>query len=279
MIQVSRLSISPVKGFAVWHPDEVVLGESGVAEDRRFYLVDEDGLRFGALRHGPLVRFSARFDAETDELVVRLPDGSEVAGTVELAEPVTTDFYGRDVSGHVVRGPWAEAVSANVARRVRLVRADRPGDGVDRGKGGGVTLLSDASVEELSRRSGEPVDARRFRMLIAVAGGEPHEEDTWIGGEVELGEARVRVNGHVGRCAITTQSPVTGVRDFDSLRAIKDYRGQNLHTREIDFGVYGQVTQPGRVRVGDAVRVLGRTKPVQGLSPDMALRDLARDSP
>jgi uncharacterized protein YcbX len=257
VIQVSRLSVTPVKGFAVWHPEEVTLTEVGVAEDRRFYLVDEDGLRFGALRHGPLVRFSARYDAGTDELVFRLPDGSEVAGTVEVGDAVTTDFYGRDVAGHVVRGPWTEAVSADVGRAVRLVRADRPGDGVDRGKGGGVTLLSDASVEELAGRSGEPVDARRFRMLIAVSGTEPHEEDTWIGGEVEIGDdARVRVNGHVGRCAITTQSPETGVRDFDSLRAIKDYRGQNPWTREIDFGVYGQVVAPGRVRVGDPVRPL-----------------------
>jgi uncharacterized protein YcbX len=256
VIQVSRLSVTPVKGFAVWHPEEVTLSAVGVAEDRRFYLTDEDGLRFGALRHGPLVRFSARYDAATDELVFRLPDGSEVAGTVEVGEAVTTDFYGRDVAGHVIRGPWAEAVSADVGRRVRLVRADRPGDGVDRGKGGGVTLLSDASVGELSGRSGEPVDARRFRMLIAVSGTAPHEEDTWIGGDVEIGEARIRVNGQLGRCAITTQSPETGVRDFDSLRAIKDYRGQNPRTREIDFGVFGQVTQPGRVRVGDAVRYI-----------------------
>jgi uncharacterized protein YcbX len=256
VIQVSRLSVTPVKGFAVWHPDEVMLGAEGVAEDRRFYLVDADGLRFGALRHGPLVRFSARYDATSDELVFRLPDGSDVAGTVEVAEPITTDFYGREVAGHVVRGPWADAVSADVGREVRVVRADRPGDGVDRGKGGGVTLLSDASVEELSRQSGEGVDARRFRMLIAVTGTEPHEEDSWIGGEVEIGGARVRVNGHVGRCAITTQSPETGVRDFDSLRAIKDYRGQNPCTREIDFGVYGQVVAPGRVRVGDPVQQL-----------------------
>ena len=256
MIQVSRLSVTPVKGFAVWHPEEVTVGETGVAEDRRFYLVDEDGLRFGALRHGPLVRFSARYDGATDELVLRLPDGSELAGTVEVDGAVTTDFYGRDVAGHVVRGPWAGAVSEDVGRPLRLVRADRPGDGVDRGKGGGVTFLSDASVEELSRRSGEPVDARRFRMLIAVGGTEPHEEDSWIGREVEVGEARVRVNGHVGRCAITTQSPVTGLRDFDSLRSIKAYRGQNPTTREIDFGVYGQVTKPGRVRVGDSVRQL-----------------------
>ncbi len=254
MIRVSRLSISPVKGFKVWHPDEVTVTEAGVPEDRRFYLVDEDGLRFGALRHGPLVRFSARYDAANDELVFRLPDGSELAGMVAVAEPITTDFYGRSVAGHLVRGPWADAVSADVGRPVRLVRADRPGDGVDRGNGGGVTLLSEASVEELSRRSSEPVDARRFRMLITVAGTEPHEEDTWIGGDLEIGDARVRVNGNVGRCAITTQSPDTGLRDFDSLRSIKEYRGQNPRTREIDFGVYGQVVEPGRVRVGDAVR-------------------------
>jgi uncharacterized protein YcbX len=255
-MQVSRLSVTPVKGFAVWHPDEVMLGETGVAEDRRFYLVDEEGLRLGALRYGPLVRFTARYDSATDELVVRLPDGSELAGTVEVAEPVRTDFYGRDVAGHVVRGPWADALSADVGQAVRLVRADRPGDGVDRGERGGVTLLSEASVDELSRRSSEPVDARRFRMLIAVSGTGPHEEDSWIGAEVEVGAARLRVNGHVGRCAITTQSPETGVRDFDSLRAIKDYRGQNPETREIDFGVYGHVVQPGRVRVGDPVRPL-----------------------
>jgi uncharacterized protein YcbX len=279
VIEVSRLSVTAVKGFAVSHPAEVTLAATGVEEDRRFYFVDADGLRFGALRHGPLVRFSVRYDSATDELAIRLPDGSEVAGTVEVGEPVTTDFYGRDVAGRVVSGPWADAVSADVGRPVRLVRADRPGDGVDRGNGGGVTLLSDASVEELSRRSGEPVDARRFRMLIAVSGTEPHEEDTWIGGEVEIGDARVRVNGHVGRCAITTQSPETGVRDFDSLRAIKDYRGQNPRTREIDFGVYGQVVLPGRVRVGDSVQPVGRTRPVQGLSRDVPPRDLTRDSP
>ena len=185
------------------------------------------------------------------------PDRDLLSGTVEVDGPVETDFYGRGVAGHVVRGPWADAVSADVGRPLRLVRADRHGDGVDRGNGGGVTLLSDASVEELSRRSGEPVDARRFRMTIALAGCGPHEEDTWIGGEVEIGEARVRVNGQVGRCAITTQSPDTGLRDFDSLRSIKAYRGQNAHTREIDFGVYGQVVTPGRVRVSDHVRPLG----------------------
>jgi uncharacterized protein YcbX len=256
VIEVSRLSLSPVKGFGLSHPDEIVLGENGVTENRRFYLVDEDGARFGQMRCGPLVRLTARYDAAREELSVRLPDGREIEGRVELGDPVETDFYGRDVSGHVVVGPWADAVSAEIGRPLRLVRSDRPGGGVDRERGS-VSMLSDASVEELSRRAGDAVDARRFRMLIAVSGTEAHEEDRWIASEVEVGEARVRLLGHVGRCAITMQSPETGLRDFDSLRAIKDYRGQNPETREIDFGVFGEVVLPGRVRVGDRVRPLG----------------------
>ena len=108
-----------------------------------------------------------------------------------------------------------------------------------------VTLLSDASVEELRRQAGrdEPLDGRRFRMLIHLEGCEPHEEDTWDGRLLRLGEALVRVGGPVPRCATTTRSPDTGGRDFDTLRVIKAYRGLR-EGKNIDFGVYGDVEQP-----------------------------------
>jgi len=38
---VARLSIAPVKGLALVHPDEVEVGRHGVAEDRLFVFVDE----------------------------------------------------------------------------------------------------------------------------------------------------------------------------------------------------------------------------------------------
>ena len=40
--------------------------------------------------------------------------------------------------------------------------------------------------------------------------------------------------------------------DFDTLRVLKDYRGLSADD-ELDFGIYGEVVEPGRVRVGDAV--------------------------
>lgn len=59
------------------------------------------------------------------------------------------------------------------------------------------------------------------------------------------------------RCAITTQDPDTGRRDLDILRAIKAYRGL-ADSKGLLFGVWGEVERPGRIRLGDEVRVLAR---------------------
>jgi uncharacterized protein YcbX len=259
MPSVSWLSIAPVKGLALRHPDEILLERHGVAENRRFYLVGPDGRRFGAKESGRLFEVEAECDAAGDRLTLRFPDGFVVGADVRLGEPLETDFYGRPVRGHVVEGPWAEALSELAGRPLRLVRADGQGAGVDRGDGRGpVTLVSDASIAELGRQSGAdgPVDGRRFRMLVGVEGCAPHEEDTWLGLEVRLGGSTVRLTGTVGRCVVTTRNPDSGMRDFDTLGAINAYRGRNPLTGELDMGVYGIVVEPGRVRVGDPVEPL-----------------------
>ena len=254
MKTVSRLSIAPVKGMALVHPDEIALEHFGVAANRRFFVIDEDGLRYAQIRNGTLVRIAPAHDEATGRLALRFPDGSVVDGVPELAEEIVTDFYGRPVRGRVVAGAWADAISAYAGRPLRLVRSEEPGAGVDRGLGP-VTMLSDASLEELGRQAKVGgVDARRFRMLIGIAGCRAHEEDEWLGGLVRVGEAVVRLHEQVARCAITTQHPDSGRPDFDTLREIKDYRG--MRDKGIDFGVFGEVELPGRVRVGDPVEPL-----------------------
>jgi uncharacterized protein YcbX len=94
-------------------------------------------------------------------------------------------------------------------------------------------------------------------MLIGVGGTEAHEEDEWVGKLVRVGEAVIRLHEEVARCAITTQDPDSGVPDFDTLREIKSYRGtRDDDGKHIDFGVFGEVEEPGIVRLGDAVEPL-----------------------
>jgi uncharacterized protein YcbX len=253
---VARLSIAPVKGLGLLHPDEVRVGPRGVAENRRFWLIDADGRRYALLRDGRMALVRPHYDATLQRLALAFPDGSEASGEIAVDGPVVTDFYGRGVPGRLVEGPWSEALSEYAGRPLRLVQADAEGAALDRSRGA-ISILSMASLDELARQSnaGE-VDDRRFRMLFTIDGVEAHEEDAWAGREVRVGEARVRIVGNVARCAITTQNPDTGDVDFDTLREIKAYRGAGAQGKDIDFGVFGEVVEPGRVCVGDTVEPL-----------------------
>ncbi|HEX2045473.1 MAG TPA: MOSC domain-containing protein [Gaiellaceae bacterium] len=254
MPSVARLSVTPVKSLALHHPEGIMLERFGVAENRRFYLVREDGRLLAGVHHGPLVEVRAGWDEAAGRLRLAFPDGSVVEDEVRLGEPLHTDFWGHRVAGRVVRGPWAGRLSDFAGRPVRLVKADAPGGGVDVEP---VTLVSLESVEELARRAGRAaVDGRRFRMLVDVRGCTPHEEDSWAGRAVRLGEALLEITGPVPRCATTTRDPSTGRRDFDALRAIAAYRGRR-DGKKVDFGVYGRVLEPGRVVVGDRVEPVG----------------------
>jgi uncharacterized protein YcbX len=247
MPTVSRLSYTPVKGLALVHPSEILLSHEGLAENRLFYVIAEDGRRYELRRDGRLALVHASYEPDADRLTLRFPEGTVAEATVDVDGAVSTDFYGRLVTGRVVVGPLADALSTYLGRQVRLVKADRPGTALDSERGT-VSLVSEASVSELANVAGLPeVDERRFRMLIGLDGCRAHEEDDWVGRDVRVGEAVVHVLKRVVRCAATTHSPDTGRRDLDTLRLIQSYRGG----KDVEFGVEARVVGPGRVAVGD----------------------------
>jgi uncharacterized protein YcbX len=137
------------------------------------------------------------------------------------------------------------------------VRTEREGDGLDRGSRAGASLVSTGSLRALGEAAGAtaPVDGRRFRMTVGVDGVEPHAEDGWMGGRVRVGDAVVVVRGNVGRCAVTTLDPESGVRDLDTLGAIAAYRAGVPTDEPLPFGVWCEIVEAGRVAVGDAVEV------------------------
>jgi hypothetical protein len=255
MPTITRFNVTPVKSMRLHHPETVRFEPYGVPGNRDLFLIDERGLLFAGSTLGPLVQIEADHDVERETLRLRFPDGIQVEGSAAAeGEALDVNFYGRGVPAHVVEGPWSEPLSRYAGRDLRLVRADRPGDGNDVRP---VTLVSLASVEELARRgeSETPLDPRRFRMTFELDGLGPHEEDTWDGRRIRVGEAVLLVETPVPRCVVTTQDPATGLRDFPTLSVIKHYRGVT-EDRELPFGMYASVTLPGQARLGDAVELL-----------------------
>ena len=253
MPQVRRFSIAPVRSLGLEHPDAIDVTEVGVVEDRRFFLADDANRLVDRLVVAELVQIAAHTDPEATTLRLTFPDGRVLEDDVSLGEPIETPIHGRTGVGHIVVGPWAEALSAFCGRPITLVRCDRP---AGTRSGNPTSVVSDGSLAELARQSGvDAIDARRFRMLIELEGAEPHEEDTWIGKRIAIGGAVLSVTRPDARCAITTQDPDTGVRDLDTLRTLIAYRGLR-DGKYADFGVLGDVAQPGTIRLGDEVRLL-----------------------
>ena len=90
-------------------------------------------------------------------------------------------------------------------------------------------------------------------MLFGVEGVAAHEEDSWLGHRIRVGEATIVPRGNVGRCVVTTRDPNTGERTLDTLGVLAAYRGEVDTTEPLPFGVWGEVAEPGCVRLGDAV--------------------------
>ncbi len=255
MVLVRRLNITPVKGTQLREVAEIRLERSGVRENRRFYLIDEQDEMVNSLRLGNLHRASFSYSDRGRKLKLELPDGRVLEEPVAVGAEVATTFYSARRPARLVEGPWSEVLSELAGKSLRLVEADDDG-GVDRGPKGAVSVISQASLGRLAREGGlDGIDARRFRMLVEVDGLEAHAEDAWVGSSVRLGGALVAFEGHVGRCNITSRDPETGSLDTPTLKILGRYRREVESTEPLPLGIYGRVLEPGAVRVGDTVAV------------------------
>lgn len=252
---VTRLSITPVKGLLLHHPDSVHVTAQGALGDRMFYLLDSTGQIQSCTDNPGLYGVRAVYDSDSRRLEITRAHDVLLSRVVEPAEAVETDMWGlRTIRSDIVTDPvWNTFFSDLVGRTVQLVQARGSAYDVQP-----VTMLGTASVQELARHAGlTEVDSRRFRMLIEFSGGEPHIEDSWDERLVEVGDAVLRGGGPVKRCAAVTRAPDSGAVDLQTLRLITGYRGRQTSAlgTGAHFGVYADVVKPGTISVGDTLTV------------------------
>jgi uncharacterized protein YcbX len=250
--RVAWIAIAPVKSMALVFLDQADLRRDGIPGDRAFAVIDELGRLVNGKRAGTLATVRVEHDQDTGMLAMWLPDGSVARGIPTTGGPLEAIFSGRPRPARAVDGPWSAALARWSGVPLRLVAMD-PGEGTDRGPT--ATLLSTAALADLAAVGGAigPLDRRRFRMTFGIDGVPAYAEDGWIGRDIRVGEAIVRVAGNVGRCAVTTHDPDTGQRSFDTLHALQHHRGHLATSEPLPFGVWADVVQAGPVALGDRV--------------------------
>lgn len=252
---VRALRVAPVKGLRLVDVEEIELTAAGALGDRRFYLIDERARMVNAKLIGSLLAVRADYDPRSERLALRFPDGRTVAAPALAGERVQTRFFSRAAAARVIVGPFSQALSDYAGAQLRLVAADDGRPAVDRGRRGGVSLISSASLARLSELAGKPLDARRFRMLIEVDGLRAHQEDLLVRRRVRIGAALIRFRGHVGRCLVTSRDPESGDSDLPTLELLRSYRAAAQTTEPLALGVWGEVLEGGPVRLGDRLAV------------------------
>jgi hypothetical protein len=241
----------PVKSLSADRLDAVTLtAGAGVPHDRRFALAHGSArLDAGApewrpksdflalVRNARLAKLESRFDPETGTLAIHRDGRKVVEGDAtsplgrSLIEQFFAAFMGQEARGGV-----------RLVEAAGFMFSDVPE--------AWVSIINLESVRDLERVTAKPVDPVRFRGNLIIAGGPPWAEHVWVGQEITVGDARLKVHRRIGRCAATEVNPATAERDMQILRALS--HGFD-HT---NMGVYAEVVRGGDVKAGDTVALV-----------------------
>jgi uncharacterized protein YcbX len=266
-VTVHALVKYPIKGCAGVSVHSSRISTRGLAHDREFMLVEEDG-RFLSQRKEPAMAVLRPSVSDDGAHLVVSADGLP-----DLVHDTREDGPRLAVSVHtwlgegVDQGDDAAAwFSRALGGDYRLVRVppdlERRSSGDVEGRvgfaDGHAVLVSSLSSldglnERIVERGAEAVPMNRFRPNVIVSGwAEPHTEDRvrrMTIGSTEFGFAKVCV-----RCAVPMVDQETGEKTGpEPIRSLASYRRHP--DGGVTFGMKAAVLRPGQVTVGDEVDV------------------------
>ncbi len=235
MATISQLNVYPIKSCAGIALDSARLLSHGLAYDRHWMLVDDEG-SFVTQRQLPRLALIATELAD-GELIVRAPgqaplrtplDAAELRGARRIEATVWRDTVSALDTGDEAARWFSDFVGA----RLRLVRFDPAAERIANRQWTGETiapvrfadgypllLIGAASLADLNRRlAAKGVDAlpmNRFRPNLVLAELDPYEEDYVDALRIEAdgGEVVLRVVKPCARCPIPTIDQTTGAPD------------------------------------------------------------------
>jgi uncharacterized protein YcbX len=85
-----------------------------------------------------------------------------------------------------------------------------------------VSLITASTVSALCGLAGVPAAELRFRpnLVVTPASGAPHAEEEWVGRQLRVGEAIIRIDRRDSRCVIVNVDPATGRQDAATLKIV-----------------------------------------------------------
>jgi len=267
-LTLASIHCYPIKSLGGFSLPEARLTDRGLEHDRRWMLVDDNGVfitqrevaAMACLHIAPLAPGFRVTDIRTNEAIDlpwQLDNGQEIAVRVfddaltALRADATisawfTERLGRSM--HLVFMPDSShrLVNPTYAQGITSLSDGFP-----------YLILSQASLDDLNARirsfedPAPDLGMERFRPNLVVAGGEAFQEDGWK--EIMIGAARFALVKPCGRCVIPTTDQRTGERGKEPSRTLASYRKRG---NGVYFGMNAMAMDGGTVRAGDPLSMV-----------------------
>ena len=250
-MRIEYLYRYPVKGLTAEALEETLVEAGGaIPWDRAFALAHGDAGFDPAdptwlpkwnfmcqMKHAKAALLFSVFDPGSKMLRIKAPDGSGIEANALTPEgrarlgSFLADYMGEEARGEPIFHYIPGHVFGDQRTKV-------------------ISLNNLASLRDYEAKVGARRHRRRFRANIWFSGAPAWAERDWIGRELQIGGAVVRIIKGTTRCPATEVNPETGERDADPVAELRSLYGH------VELGVHAEVVEGGRMAIGDAMELM-----------------------
>ena len=261
-LYISELAIYPVKSLAQVVLDESRIDRFGLVQDRRWMVIDRDGVFITQRQHARMCLVQPEFSG--NKLKLKAPGMSDliVADADEKIIRRVTVWEDK-CNAYDCGNDAAEWLSQFLEIDCRLMyfpedenrlvdqKYANSGDHTAFSDGFPILLTSNASLDDLNSKLDKSVPMQRFRSNIVISGCKPFEEDNWR--ILRIGELTLNVVKPCSRCSIPNIDVATADRCEEPIKALSTYRKKN---NKIFFGQNVIANGKGVLRKGMSVEII-----------------------
>jgi uncharacterized protein len=249
---VTALYRYAVKGLSPEALASVTLEAGGTMPFDRAYAIENGPGRFDPdnPRHLPKITFLMLMrDERLATLVTTFDDATETLTVMRAGKQVARGQLSTPLGRKMIEQFFAAYMKSELRGPPKVVSA--PGHSFSDVAIKCLHIVNLATVRDLERVIGRPVDPLRFRANVYVDGLQPWAERGWVGREITLGGVRCSIVTDTVRCEATNVDPSSAARDMAIPSTLQRTWGHG------DLGVYAKVVAGGTLAIGDAVAVPG----------------------
>lgn len=262
---LSEINIYPIKSLGGIRLEKAHLEEKGLQYDRRWMLVDAEGIFITQRKHFELAMLQVNIgDGKLTVSHKTLPEQNiSFSLDEDTGEQLSVVIWNDTATALEINKTVSDWFSNFLKFKVRLVKmpltekrlVDRDyasnDEVVSFADGYPCLLIGQSSLNGLNEKLADPIRMDRFRPNFVFTGGEPHIEDSFK--TFHIGDVLFSAVKPCARCVLITIDQQTGEKGQEPLRTLASYRTVG---KKIMFGQNLLHQQSGIICVGDELKVV-----------------------